>query len=244
MGKYILFKVAFYTLGRLPTPLLYRLIEPVTDLIYLLSPRLRSNVSHNMRQVLGLEASPARIRKESRKVFLNVAKYYIDLIRLPRTDLQDFFQCRLEYHGFEENLLPALRSGRGVILASTHYGNPELAIQACLCKGIKVFALTEPIQPEQLARMLNRLRSFHGLVFVPVSVSSVRQVMRRLNSGEVVALMCDRDIMGPKSLLPFMGAETDMPTGPIELAMRTNSIMLPVFARRKNGDKMEVFLEE
>jgi KDO2-lipid IV(A) lauroyltransferase len=244
MWKYLLFKACLLTIARLPTRVLYALVVICADLVYALSPRIRSNVWDNARHVLGPDAPRQVVRREARRSVRNVAKYYADLIRLPRTKPDDFLRRRLTYHGFEENVVPALQSGKGVILASCHFGNPELAIQACLSRGIDVLALTEPLQPARLSRLVDGLRASQGLTFLPVSVASVKKVVRHLKEGKVVALMCDRDIQGPKALLPFFGEEAYMPTGPVEVAMRTGAIIIPVFSHRLDGDRLEVQLEE
>ncbi len=244
MRKYIVFQIALHTLALLPTRPLYRFVEFVADMVYLAFPGIRRNVWDNMRHVLGPEAPKSEVRKAARQVFRNVARYYADLIRMPRMNLEDFFNRRLVYHGFDENVLPAWRSGKGVILVSGHFGDPELAVQGILPRGMKAFALTEPLRPQRLSRLVDGLRSAHGHTFVPVSVANVKTAIRTVKSGGVIALMCDRDIQGPKRLLPFCGQETYMPTGPIEVALRTGATVIPVFCYRRGGDKIEAFLEE
>lgn len=244
MLKYLLFKTAVLTVAHLPLRVLYPLVVVWADLVYILSPRIRGNVWDNARHVLGPAASKAAIRREAKCSVRSVAKYYADLIRLPYTRPDDFIRRRLTYHGLDEHVRPAIAAGKGVILASCHFGNPELAIQACLARGIEVLALTEPLKPARLSRLVDGLRASQGLTFLPISISSVKKVVRWLREGKVVALMCDRDVEGPRALLPFFDQDAYMPTGPIEVAMRTGATIIPVFSRRLNGDKLEVFLEE
>ncbi|MBI1885286.1 MAG: lysophospholipid acyltransferase family protein [Chloroflexi bacterium] len=244
MWKYILFQIVLHSLAYLPTRPLYRFVEFVADMVYLTFPRIRRNVWDNMRHVLGPDAPESEVRKAARQVFRNVAKYYADLIRLPHMDLDDFYDRRLTYHGFDENVLPAIKPGKGVILISGHFGNPELAVQGILPRGVKAFALTEPLSPPRLSRLVDALRSYHGHAFVPVNMANVKAAVRIIRSGGVVALMCDRDIEGPKALLPFFGEETYMPTGPIEVAIRTGATVIPVFCYRREFDKIEAFLEK
>jgi KDO2-lipid IV(A) lauroyltransferase len=244
MGKYLLFQAARHTLGRLPLSILYRLVCLIADICYLLLARQRANVWDNMRHVLGPQASEEKLRAAARQAFRNVALYYADLIRMPRLDLEDFPRRRLAYPGFYENFLPALAAGKGVILVSAHFGNPELAIQALLPQGIKVFALTEPLQPPRLSRLVDGLRSSLGHTFRPVSVANVKVALRTLRSGGVVALMMDRDIEGPRARLPFCSEETDVPTGPVEVALRTGAALVPAFSFRREFEKLEVNLEE
>ena len=233
-----------HTLGRLPLPILYRFVSAVADVLYLLLGRQRANVWDNMHHVLGPEASKAEIRRAARQVFRNVAKYYADLIRMRRLNLEAFFYRRLRYTGFEEYVRPALDRGAGVILVGAHFGNPELAIQGLLPASVKAIALTEPLKPPQLSRLVDDLRSCQGHTFRPVSVASVKLALRTLRNGGLVALMMDRAIVGPRARLPFCGQETLVPTGPVEMAMRTGAPLIPTFTFRREPDKVEVTFEE
>jgi len=244
MWKYIALQASLRTIALLPNRLLYQLMRLCALLIYLCAPKTRRNVRANVTRVLGPDSSRAEIRKATRRIIYNATLYYVDLIRLPRASKKDLFERRIIYHGYDENLVPALAKGKGAILASCHFGNPEMAVQACVPKGLEVFGLTEPLSPERLTRLVDRLRSSQGIVFAPAGVANVRRAIKHLRNGHVVALMCDRDIRGPKALLPLAGHQAEFPTGPIELAMRTGAVFIPTFSYRREGDKVEVFLEE
>ena len=81
--------------------------------------------------------------------------------------------------------------------------------------------------------MLNSIRRSHGVEFMPVGMPSAKRIMRTLRDGGTVALMGDRDILGPKMLLPFFGEATWMPTGPVEVALRTGAAIVPSFSSRR-----------
>jgi KDO2-lipid IV(A) lauroyltransferase len=123
-------------------------------------------------------------------------------------------------------------------------GNPELAIQGMIPRGVKAFALTEQLSPPRLHNLVDSLRAAWGHTFAPVGYKGVREVMKRLRNGGVVALMGDRDIHGPKALLPFFGEEAWMPTGPMEVALRTNAVVIPAFCIRTEDDGIVAYLEE
>jgi KDO2-lipid IV(A) lauroyltransferase len=55
--------------------------------------------------------------------------------------------------------------------------------------------------------------------------------------------MADRDIEGPRMVVPFMGEDASMPTGPIEVALRTGAIVIPSFTTR-NGYMLDAYCEE
>jgi KDO2-lipid IV(A) lauroyltransferase len=243
MLKFLLFWFVFRVLGRLPQPALYVIADLVAAAGFRLSPGIRANVLDNLRHAMPT-ANERERREAAKQVLRNVAYYYADLAHLPHMDLDRFFKERVIYHGVHERLIPNIESGRGSIMLSAHYGNPELVGQAFLCLGIEVFAVTEPVEPPRLSRMLDEIRSSQGLQFQPVGVRSVKHILQTLRSGGVVALMGDRDIEGPKMRLPFLGEEAWLPTGPIEVGLRTGAAIYPSFCARRRKRIIEAYLEE
>jgi len=242
MLKFILYWITFHTLGRLPLPLLYGLMGATAWAAYHLVPGARRNVLDNLRHITP-EASEAEARRAAKEVFRNIALYYADVAHLPRMDLKEFFERRFVFRGLDEHLRPAIAEGKGAIILGAHVGNPELAVQGLAHVGIHVFALTEPVHP-RVSKLMDRLRASQGLTFAPVSVGNVKRVFQTLKKGGVVALMGDRDIHGPKELLAFCGVETLMPTGPIEVALRTGAAVIPCFSMRREKYVLEAVAEE
>src|SRR5439155_22008474 len=108
---------------------------------YHLAPGVLRNLHDNLRHVMP-DAPEAKVRRAAKQVLRNVPLYYADVAHRPRMDLRAFFEKRFVFHGLDEYLRPAIAEGKGVITLSTHYGNPELAMQAFAHLGIPVFALT------------------------------------------------------------------------------------------------------
>jgi KDO2-lipid IV(A) lauroyltransferase len=241
--KYALFWFVFRVLGLLPAPVLYTIAEGVGWLGYRLFPGVRAQVLDNVSHVLP-NASQRKRDRVAKRVFRNVAYYYADLAHMRRMDLDEFFTKRLVFHGVRERMLARLTPENGAVMLSAHYGNPEIVGQGMISLGHRVFAVTEPVEPPALAAMMNEIRSCKGLEFRPVSVASAKKILRLLKSGGIVALMGDRDILGPRMKLPFFGVETWMPTGPIEAGLRTGAPIYPCFCRRIGRTKWEAWLEE
>lgn len=224
-------------------PAIYAVADLAAAAGYTLASSARANVHDNLRHLLP-DASEKKIAKAARRVFRNVAYYYADLAQLPKMDVNQFFRDRLIYTGIDEYIRPQLAAGRGVVMLSAHVGNAEMAGQALIPLGIPCFAVTEPVKPERLARMLNDIRMSKGLEFMPVGVPAAKRIIRILRGGGTVALMGDRDIMGPKMLLPFLGEETWLPTGPIEVALRTGAAIIPSFSARRGRYVIDAVAEE
>lgn len=243
MWKYLLLLACARLLGRLPTRVLYLLATVAAAVIYTLAWRLRRNVWDNMRHVMGPNTPKKELRRAARRVFDNWAKSYADVIHLPHMDVGKFFDRKLVYHGFDENLLPAIANGKGVIITSGHFGNIELGVQGLLSKGIRVTVLTEPLQPPALSRLIDGLRGSKGHAFLPVSIGAIKVVLRSVKAGGMVALTYDRDIEGRSIRVPFCGTPASVPVGVVELATRTGATIVPIFAYRRNGNACEAFLE-
>lgn len=243
MWKYLLVLLSVRLLGRLPLRVLYGMAAVAGDLVYVLAVPLRHNVWDNMRHVMGPDTPKKELRRAAREVFRNAFRYYADLIHMPRMSLDHFFHQRLTYHGFDEYVLPAILEGKGVIITGAHFANPELAVQGLLGRRVKVVALTEPLHPPALSRLLDSQRASKGHTFLPVSLASVKTVIRTVKGGGVVALLFDRDIEGKSIRVPFCGTPARVPVGAVELAMRTGANLIPTFPYRRGHDSIEAFFE-
>jgi phosphatidylinositol dimannoside acyltransferase len=243
MFKYLALLISYKTLSWLPARAAYFIADGIGGIMYAVRPGLRRNVQRNMRQVMGPEATEREVRAASRRVMRNATRYYADLVRIPRLDVNRFYQERINMVSGLQQLHEAVASKKGVIIVSAHYGNPEVVLQAAVAIGIQAFTLTEPLKPERLNDLVQRLRASQGQVYRPLSLSAVREAVRRLRRGEVVPLLCDRDIQNTGMMLPFFGAETRIPTGAAELALRTGAVVIPMFCRRTKGGRFDVFSE-
>lgn len=240
--KYQAFALAAATIPRFPTGVSYQLGFWVADFARLLTPGRCSNVAGNLRHVLGPEATPGCLRPLTREVFRNIAAYYVDLLRLPRIDVE-----RLEQHGVVEYgydyLLEALAEGHGVIVVTAHLGDPDLAIQAARARGLQFFVLMEPVEPPALAALYLMLRSSHGHRFLPVGVEGIKEAVRTLRRGGTIILVTDRDIQGNGVMVPFFGSPAPFPSGAVELARRTGAPIIPAHCIRLSGGRLRVTVE-
>ncbi len=234
MWKYYVLRLAYLLLGRLSLRTLYGIAHTVGDGAYLFRRGARRAVMANMRQVMGPEASERDVRRAAREVFRNAARYYADLIHCPRLDAQRFLREQLELEG-SEYLTEAQRSGRGAVLVSAHFGSPEMAVQGLAAAGFRIFGLTEPLQPQALSDFTHWLRSHHGHTYRTVGFGGIKEALRRIKRGGLVAVLLDRDVGGTGVPMQFCGAETRIPVGAIDLAMRTGADLIPAWSWRIDG---------
>lgn len=242
MLKYVAFRLAAAAVERLPLALAYTLAGLAARIAYRLNAAGRDAAGHNMRHVLGPDASDERVDAEARRAFRTAALYYVDLLRMGRLDPAQLDRDRVIVHGFE-HLTRAVAQGRGVVICSAHVGSPELAVQVLAARGIPVLVLTEPLQPPALSRFVDRLRSKPGHRFRPANFETLKEALRTLRAGGVIAVMFDRDIQGHGIVIDLCGAPASAPTGAVHLAMRTGAALVPVFTRRRVDQRLDVTIE-
>jgi KDO2-lipid IV(A) lauroyltransferase len=130
-----------------------------------------------------------------------------------------------------------------VVVATQHYGNPDYTSQCLVTQGITFLALVEPLEPPELHRLFQDHRRSQGHQFVAVGVSGIKQAVRRLRAGGIVAVLIDRDIQHSGVEAPFFGAMARLPVGAVDLALHTGAHLLPMVARRVRLDEFAVTIE-
>ena len=140
--------------------------------------------------------------------------------------------------------LDRLREEGPVIVVSAHSGNAELAIQALTYRGRPFAALVEAQQPPEWSEYLLKLRSGAGGTFYQTDFAGVRACVATLKRGGLVGFMGDRDIQGNGLCTELAGRSVRLPTGPWELARRTDALVFPMFSSRIRRDHFRVHVEE
>ncbi len=235
-------RLAAKTGAYLPRPVSYLMARLGGDLAFRFRHATRADVEDNLRHVLGPTASEHKVTRQSREVFRNVARYYVDLIRLPQTTPQQLIERDVHITGLEK-ILEATAQGRGVVVATAHFGNPEIGVQAGAVLGLNLMVLAEPLNPPSFSRLMKHLRTFYGARYEDVSFRTVAAAIDHLKHGGVLAITCDRDIQGAGVPLEFFGQVTRLPLGAVEFASRTGAALIPGFTQRR-GSSFEVVFED
>ncbi len=226
--------------GRLPPSLAYRLSSWVGFLAYLFHPRLRRNLTHNMRHVLGPDVGQDRLKAVVRQACVNIIKGHYDLFRVARLTL-DEIRALTRVEGME-HLEQALAAGRGAILISPHFGNVDIVLQLPIVYGVPLTTVAQHIRPERLFRYVLGLRVSHGLRILP-SDGPMLALFRALKQGQVIGLACDRDVTDNAREMEFFGSPTRLPDGPVQVALRTGAPLVPAFSLRLPDDSFLVQIE-
>ncbi|MGD2207000.1 MAG: lysophospholipid acyltransferase family protein [Anaerolineae bacterium] len=226
--------------GPMPPRIGYGLAKGVGRLLYVLSPRLKQVVAHNIRHVLGPKADEEQVQRLARKACVNIVKGHYDLFRLSRLTPSEIAEIT-QVEGFE-HLEQALALGRGVVVITAHFGNVDVVGQLPLAYGIPITGAIYHGQPEALFQHMLQLRQSHGLRLIP-SDGPMIGLFRALKRGEIIALPCDRDFADNAQVVKFFDAPARLPDGPVRVALRTDAPLVPAFASRLPDNTFRVEIE-
>lgn len=226
----------------LPRRAAYLLAALIAEVAFALNGPARRVALTNMRHVLGAQARRAELVRAARGCFRAACFYYTDLARTPLMHPEIFSRRNVRDYGFWY-LTNAVTAGRGAVVATLHYGNPEYVSQCLGARGLTFLALVEPLTPQALHDLFQRHRRSQGHCFVEVGVSGIKEAIRRLRRGGVVAVMVDRDIQHSGVIVPFFGAPARVPVGAVDLALHTGADLIPLISRRIGLDEFEVTIE-
>jgi KDO2-lipid IV(A) lauroyltransferase len=216
--------VATFLMRFVPVRLAYRLVGWGTPVFLLFAREYLERATANMRQVLGPQADLREARRVTRAAFANYARYMVDLVRLPHIHPRELIDS-ITVEGWE-HVEAAFRYGKGVVFATGHIGNWDLAGAAFAARGKPVSALVETLKPERWNERVQRTRTLAGVRAIPIE-SGVREMLAALRKKEGLAVLVDRPLAEDGVPVTFFGRTTRVPAGAATLALRTGSPVVP-----------------
>ncbi|MFN8556002.1 MAG: lysophospholipid acyltransferase family protein [Dehalococcoidia bacterium] len=125
-------------------------------------------------------------------------------------DPTEFRDHRLHLTGIQ-NLIAAHTAGRGVIVTSIHYGNPEYVSRVLAAYHLPFLALVERIEPPELFALMQSYRQIANARFVGADLGGVKEAIRHLRRGGMLAVLVDRDIQHNGIEVPFFALARGLP---------------------------------
>jgi KDO2-lipid IV(A) lauroyltransferase len=134
----------------------------------------------------------------------------------------------------------AMAEGKGVLIATGHIGNWELAGAFLAARGVPVDPVARPQGNPLFDAYINRTRTRLGMRVIDEN-DAVRAIPRALREGRAVGLLSDQGVMGLASTyVPFFGRPAKTPRGPATFALRLR-VPLLFGAATRASDGRHVF---
>ncbi len=228
VDTYLLYRVAARLAMALPDRTALPVARAMGSAAWAVLPARRALVArHQDRVRLRAPApvsSPAS-RRAARAAFASYGRYWMESLRLPAITA-DQVDAGFSIEG-RSHLEAARQAGRGAVLALPHLGGWDVGGSWLARQGFAVSVVVEALEPPELFEWFVELRRTFGLTVIPLGAGAGTAVLGALRANHMVCLLCDRDIGGGGIEVDFFGEHTAIPAGPVTLALRARSVVLP-----------------
>ncbi len=240
MLNHYLYRFGQFIALNLPLKFVYGFAVFLADLRYLFVFRDRRFVRANL-QIILPHKSIKELRKISRMVFRNFAKYLVDFFRFEKLDLEYINKnVKLEnMHNFDQ----ALAKGKGVIVLTAHLGNWELGGVVIAQLGYPFWVVALPHKNKKVNDFFDAQRNRKGVKVIAMG-KAVRSCISEIKKNHMVALVGDRDFTEKGIVLDFFGKPTHLPEGPAALSLMTGASIVPGFMFRNPDDSFTLRIEK
>lgn len=231
------FRLTILVMRPLPVRLAYAIAANFSLLCYwVIFPRHRRALKANLARVL--QTGDARlIDAVARRSFRNFGKYVVDFIRYP-VITRDEVRRRLRFDQWAE-LEDVRRSGRGVIIATIHFGNWDLGAAALAAYDYPINAIADAFRYPPMNELIQGSRLKLGMKVIGHDRIGTA-VFRALRAGEMVAMLVD--VASPENAIrvDFFGAPAEVSSAAARVALRTNAWVVPAVVLRGPEDDLDI----
>lgn len=239
----------FYKLGRrfvliVPLKFSYRIAQMLADIHCAIFFKERTAVAKNLKIIFGKTdtgINERELKKVTREVFINFAKYLVDFLRFEAID-DEYIKNHIklvDLHNLEE----ALKQRKGVIILSAHLGNWELGGYVLGRLGYSINAVVLSHKDEKVNEFFINQRGIGNFKSIEIG-ASLRVCYKALKNNELLALLGDRNFSSTGLRTEFFGIKALMPKGPAALSIRTGAVILPTYVVREKDDAYKIVFEK
>jgi lauroyl/myristoyl acyltransferase len=216
--RYYGFRTGAWLAERLPLRFTDAAADAGGRLAYRLSVRKREVVRRNLARVAGDGAGLSDLVHDA---YLSYARYWLETFRLGRYRPEDVLGMVDATNAALVDEALASRSGLLVILP--HFGFYDLLAAWAGASNYPLTTVAEVLKPRVLFEWFAAIRERCGVTILPSrpGTQALRNLLRALTHGEIVALVADRDLGRRGIWVEYFGERTTAPVGPALLAART-----------------------
>jgi KDO2-lipid IV(A) lauroyltransferase len=236
--EYLAAATAFYVVSVIPLPLVLGLADGVARLIFFCWRTRRDIAVDNLLQSK-LCATPAEARHLALAAFRNFTYMVVETIVARRriTDANWDQHVKLQLSPEAEKLLR--EPGRGIIVASAHLGNWEVAAHAA-SRFKQMCVIYRPFNNPYLERVSHARRSGENIRFVSRNERSPMRFLQSLVNGEILALMIDQAAITDRVSVEFFGRPAWTTKAVAMMHLTTRAPLVAAFAVRTGPLRYEV----
>lgn len=201
----------------------------------------RRETVKRMRGVFGPSLSEREARRIAARALRNFCFAVVDTCRNTRLTLATFERL-VDVGDAPARLAAQLSSGRGAILATPHMGAWEMAGTACALYNMPLFAVAGQQRNRYFDAWLQNSRRAMGFEVLMRGAASMRSVLRRLQSGEVMAVLPDVRMRTEAVGVRFLGGTANLGAGMAHFARLAKVPIFPCIILREGWTRHRITL--
>ena len=220
-------------LRALPRKAAITFTKSVMKIGYVFSTTRRNRVINHLKFAYGDEKTDEEIRELAKAVFSNLAVCIADAIRLPVLVKDGTIDRIVTTEGFH-HFTDAVKSGKGVIIMTGHYGNWELMGTWVVRQGFPLRVVAKKTYDPKMDKLIVDYRNQAGYANT-VRGNAKQAVVEGLMAGETFGLLFDLDTRKRVKgvFVDFFGKPAHTVTAPVLLSTALDVPIIPMFIRLK-----------
>ena len=182
-----------------------------------------------------------------KNTFKNYGKYLLDYMtmhRIEKNNIHNYIEIG-EIGG--ENLLHAMKEGKGVICVTPHLGNWELGGIVLALRGYKLNVLSLRDTNDRISKFREHIRfknMINSIYIDSDNIYTITNVISALRRNEIVAALADREDSSKTIEVNYFGRRTNFPAGIAYLALASGAPVVPVFVVLRSSGKYQGIIEK
>ena len=201
----------------------------------------RREAHRRITAVFGDSMTPREVRRISWTSWRNMVFNGIEAVRFPSAKPQ-WLNSVFDASDAVETLTEHSKTGRGGVIASPHMGAWDTACVFVHSNGLPLFNIAARQRNPLVNAYIDHLRSAPGIDTIARGSGTMRDVLRKLKNGSMLAIL--PDVRMPVQGLPihFLGGEANLGKGMAMFARHADVPIFPCIVTRKGWAKHQMVM--
>lgn len=192
----------------------------------------RRETFRRIREVFGTGLPARAVRRIAWRSMRNTAFNMVEMMRAPSIDQAWIDRHLPDFKAHMPVVQALVDQYGGAVFTVPHMGNWDLAGWACHRYGIRMFSIAAKQKNPLVNAWINRQRE-SGMTVLERGGGTLKQIIRLLRSGAVLAILPDVRMPTPDLKIPFLGGTANFGRGLAMFAITAKVPIIPAVFRRE-----------
>ncbi|VAW65462.1 Lipid A biosynthesis lauroyl acyltransferase [hydrothermal vent metagenome] len=227
--KFFLFKLVLFITSTLPLKWIHKLGRLIGKLTWMTNSRIRKIAEKNIKHCLP-ELNAEQQAELVQNILYETGKVILEAGKMWHSPAQKTLALVKECENVHL-IVQAQQQGRGVILATPHYGSWEMVGLYC-AKHYPMTSMFAPLGRPEIDQLMHQARQRTGAKLIATDINGIRAMSKALKRAELVGILPDQSPNENGLFVPFFGKPCYTMSLLPKLAKKTNAVVLYTYAKR------------